>query len=371
MANYQQVLRTITYDNASQNPDELSRVITFVASDGTSNSNLATTTVAVTAVNDAPVGQADAYSVNNTDTLVVNPQGVLANDYDAESPLQAQLVAGPSHGVLIFNANGSFTYIPNPNYAGPDSFSYRATDGSLATGDIVVEITVVAFGGPGGNDDGSGTPGIGGGGGGGGDPVNHHDPDDDQAGVGQLDEVLQKPKGPVLRDRQSWASDDVRQVGGVLSLAEDARPDAEYAPAFFSPLAKSAKAAQQALSRAARAVALNGADLLDVQYLGAMLHELRNDLESSARLGRYIAGTATVTAVAFTAGYAAWALRSAHLLTMLLSTLPAWWHVDPLPLLTLKEARKARRRDEEDESLEDMVAGPALPATPAPPTVSS
>jgi hypothetical protein len=54
VANYQQVLRTITYENTSQAPDTTARTIAFVANDGANDSNTAVATVAVIAVNDAP-----------------------------------------------------------------------------------------------------------------------------------------------------------------------------------------------------------------------------------------------------------------------------------------------------------------------------
>ena len=53
-ANYQQVLRTVTYNNISQNPSTTSRSVTFVVNDGVSNSATATSTVTVLSVNDAP-----------------------------------------------------------------------------------------------------------------------------------------------------------------------------------------------------------------------------------------------------------------------------------------------------------------------------
>ena len=55
VANYQQVLRTVTYDNSSDTPDGTGRTITFVANDGTTNSNTGTTTLSVVDRNDAPV----------------------------------------------------------------------------------------------------------------------------------------------------------------------------------------------------------------------------------------------------------------------------------------------------------------------------
>ena len=38
-------------------------------------------------------------------------------------------MTGPTNGTLTLNANGSFTYTPNANFFGSDSFTYRANDG--------------------------------------------------------------------------------------------------------------------------------------------------------------------------------------------------------------------------------------------------
>ena len=53
------------------------------------------------------------------------------NDTDIDSAtLTAVVVTGPAHGTLTLNANGSFTYTPAANYNGPDSFTYKANDGT-------------------------------------------------------------------------------------------------------------------------------------------------------------------------------------------------------------------------------------------------
>src|SRR6185295_218041 len=47
LANYRQVLRSVTYANPAQNPSMTARVISFQANDGTVGSNTVTTTVMV------------------------------------------------------------------------------------------------------------------------------------------------------------------------------------------------------------------------------------------------------------------------------------------------------------------------------------
>ena len=106
---------------------------TYRANDGTVDSNQATVTITITATNDRPTAADDAYSTAEDTALTVNAPGVLDNDNDAEhDPLSAVLVSQPSHGTLTLNADGSFTYSPEDNFNGSDSFTYRASDGSLA-----------------------------------------------------------------------------------------------------------------------------------------------------------------------------------------------------------------------------------------------
>ena len=55
LANYQTAIRAISFNNTSDNPSTTPRTVNVVVSDGTSNSNTATTTINVIAVNDPPV----------------------------------------------------------------------------------------------------------------------------------------------------------------------------------------------------------------------------------------------------------------------------------------------------------------------------
>ena len=101
----------------------------YMANDGSADSNTATVTININPVNDAPVAVNDSYSTDEDTPLNVSITGVLGNDTDVENdPLTAMLVASPAHGTLTFNTDGSFSYTPNLNFNGSDSFTYKAND---------------------------------------------------------------------------------------------------------------------------------------------------------------------------------------------------------------------------------------------------
>ncbi|MAM62455.1 Ig-like domain-containing protein [uncultured Maritimibacter sp.] len=94
--------------------------------------------------NIAPVGVDDAYSVDEDNVLVVSAaNGVLTNDTDANGdPLTVSLVSGPANGSLVLNADGSFSYTPDADYFGDDTFTYVANDGEFDTDPVTVTISV-------------------------------------------------------------------------------------------------------------------------------------------------------------------------------------------------------------------------------------
>lgn len=118
-------------------------VFTYRASDGLTNSELATVTITVTGTNDAPFARDDSYTTLEDTPLVVAAPGVLLNDGDPDGdPLSALLVTGPTHGLVTLEPTGSFTYTPNTNFFGPDSFTYRARDGQSDSSPATVTIEV-------------------------------------------------------------------------------------------------------------------------------------------------------------------------------------------------------------------------------------
>jgi Bacterial Ig domain len=101
-------------------------------------------TIGALPVNLPPVAVADLLTVPENGTLIAPAPGLLANDIDANGdPLTAQLVTGPSHGVLALAANGSYKYVPAANYSGADSFTYRASDGVAVSPPALVSVTVI------------------------------------------------------------------------------------------------------------------------------------------------------------------------------------------------------------------------------------
>ncbi len=115
---------------------------TYKTNDKHQDSNTVTVTITVNAVSDAPVAQADAYTIAE-DAILDSVPGVLDNDYDADGDsLTAVKLTDPSHGLLIFLADGNFRYIPDSEFNGDDSFTYHATDGKDSSSDVKVTIRV-------------------------------------------------------------------------------------------------------------------------------------------------------------------------------------------------------------------------------------
>lgn len=74
---------------------------------------------------------ADYYATGEDRILFVPVwRGLLANDAERTGAgLEARVVTPPLHGSLSLERDGAFVYEPHPEFAGEDSFEYRATSG--------------------------------------------------------------------------------------------------------------------------------------------------------------------------------------------------------------------------------------------------
>jgi hypothetical protein len=103
------------------------------------------TALDLVSVNAAPQAADDAFTTQEDTPLTVAAPGVLGNDTDGnQDPLSVILISGPANGVLRLNADGSFTYVPDADFFGADSFTYQASDGELDSGVATVFLTVTA-----------------------------------------------------------------------------------------------------------------------------------------------------------------------------------------------------------------------------------
>ncbi len=133
LAAYQTAIQQVRYANNSENPAITDRVIQVTVNDGLLSSAVATTTVHVTATNDAPVANNDTVITNvaaNTN-FTVSHAALLANDTDPEgSPLTITGVGGAT-GLTSGPTLGAGIITLSDNATAGGSFTYTGSDGSL------------------------------------------------------------------------------------------------------------------------------------------------------------------------------------------------------------------------------------------------
>ncbi|WP_188517760.1 peroxidase family protein [Alsobacter metallidurans] len=149
LAHYQAQLAAVTFSNGSNSPSAVDRVIHVSVNDGLLDSNVATTTVHVTPVNDAPVAGADRIisNIGNVANGIVVPDwALLANDSDTDGP-NPLVISGTSNANSLTAAHGASSVTitdtgltgGNPNGG---SFSYTITDGGTAPNSATAAVTL-------------------------------------------------------------------------------------------------------------------------------------------------------------------------------------------------------------------------------------
>lgn len=174
VANYQQVLRTIRYDNTSPAPSPTTRVIQFVANDGVSASNVATSSVTITATNTGPTVTAPTAQSPSEDTLwVINGisvsdpdigsgimqfsinvgQGTLAVDVSVAGGVTAAEVSGNGSSSVVVTttlaqlnntlaSTSGLTYLGTANASGIDTLAINVSD-MVATDTATVNLNIM------------------------------------------------------------------------------------------------------------------------------------------------------------------------------------------------------------------------------------
>jgi len=183
LADYMQQIKNITFNNSSDDPSTTPRTITVTVTDGGNYSNVATTTVNVVAVNDAPVATGSAITGTEDTSLKLTWANFGVSDVDSpQASLGVKITELPVAGKLQYLAadgttwtnvtagqtftkaqidGGQLRFTPNANESGADGyggtgvgnkqadyaqFKFQPTDGKdLGTSTTVkVDITPVA-----------------------------------------------------------------------------------------------------------------------------------------------------------------------------------------------------------------------------------
>ena len=111
--------------------------MTFKANDTLLDSNIATVSITVNAVNDAPVADDQAVTTDEDTAAAIT---LTASDVDGDT-LTYGVVTGPSNGTLSGTAP-NLSYTPSADYHGADSFTFKANDTLLDSNVATVTITV-------------------------------------------------------------------------------------------------------------------------------------------------------------------------------------------------------------------------------------
>ncbi|UJF34192.1 Ig-like domain-containing protein [Paenibacillus hexagrammi] len=112
-----------------------------IVANGEDEPLVVTAEITVTPVNDVPTATGD--SKVTLEDMKVNGK-VTGQDADDEDVLQFTLDPdnSPQHGTVTVHADGSYTYTPNPDFNGPDSFDLIISDGHGGQAVAAVTITV-------------------------------------------------------------------------------------------------------------------------------------------------------------------------------------------------------------------------------------
>src|SRR5215217_5590097 len=121
----------LTYTPAEEyrGPDNF----TFKASDGIADSDLATVSIVVNSVNDAPVANDDTMSTNEDTPLVFAASQLLGNDdpgpaNESGQTLTVTAVDQAINGQVSLDSNGDITFTPATDFDGQASFEYTVCD---------------------------------------------------------------------------------------------------------------------------------------------------------------------------------------------------------------------------------------------------
>jgi len=334
--------------------------------------------VTVVPVADSPNSSADSYRVLGEQLIVPPGSGVLANDSDPDGDsLSALLVSGPANGSLVLLSNGGFTYTPDTEFTGIDTFVYQPFDGTSTglsrtvvlnvTGTVapppsstVVTSTETTASAESSSESGSSADNDGVA-----STVASAGSQVSATGVVGQDAVVEasKSESSPPAERSDDDAEDTRLTGYVAAETE-----AEFFSSGEQRLelrdSVNVKVAIVDLDNSLGSSGESGNDFKnslrfdgeDLSYLVGTkfiqeLNKVEGEFEFEGAVPEWATGTAVATTAGVSVGYIVWMMRSGYVMASVLSTMPVWQNIDPLPVLAALEAAD----DSDDDSLETMI----------------
>jgi LPXTG-motif cell wall-anchored protein len=133
-----------TFTYIHDGSETLSDSFTFRVFDGEFYSEKALVSITITPVNDAPVANNDAFEVDQGEEYI----GLLTGSDVEDDELEFILVVGPQYGVLVLNADGTYSYTHDNSENYEDSFTFKVNDGladsNIASVTILINATLPA-----------------------------------------------------------------------------------------------------------------------------------------------------------------------------------------------------------------------------------
>ncbi|HHB76175.1 MAG TPA: tandem-95 repeat protein [Desulfobulbus sp.] len=111
---------------------------TFKANDGTLSSGAGTISITIAQNNQIPVAHASSFSGTTGSVISGHLDG---SDPDGD-PLTFSLVKDPNKGTLTLDPSGQFSYTPDQNTIGIDTFTFKVNDGTDDSASAQVTITI-------------------------------------------------------------------------------------------------------------------------------------------------------------------------------------------------------------------------------------
>lgn len=347
--------------------------LTVQATDQHGGVGTGTISVQINDLNEAPDSTPDTYSTNDGTITATAATGVLANDQDVDGDsLTALLTSGPSNGSLVLQSDGSFDYVADLGFTGVDSFTYQAFDGAVVGPVRTVTLNIAGALAP--------PPVV--------EPLPEPTIEIESESESESDSASESEEAttettepaspnpsttdsddddrPVGEDPGSDSNDDEQTIGPAVARIDDSLM------AFFSTGAEELELRETASGRTATRqddISEQSATKIDVDFRDSLrfdgedlsylvgtefiqdLEQIEEEFEFEGTAPEWAAGTAVATTASISVGYIMWMLRGGYVLASVLSTMPVWQNIDPLPVLAALDAADA----DDDESLESMI----------------